>query len=272
MSDTTDTPENKREADHSDRAIDVYHLVPEWSLQGTCSDPLNAGARTVFDDNKSAQIFGNMASFDLRECCILIDFVKLLHDASFVSSNDQLCSTGNKMLDLRCRERSTTMDSFNYNNYTTFDDQVVITFGGQTDEHSTVDTWTHEQGQDVINHLVAIIEHLKYMATDTLNCKAVLTYGSQVNKIDVMGMKENEQKHDIFNKPIAPVDHTKYTKTETFDCKTDIDFDNLNNSVCTDAAAAIAVTYRGTNALNTVKNYPTLPQIVWELSFRRPEY
>ena len=132
---------------------------------------------------------------------------------------------------------------------------MVITFGGQTDEHSIVDTWTHEQGQDVINHIVAIIEHLKYMATDTLNCRADLTFGSQVNKIDVMGVKENEQKHDIFNKPIAPVDRTKYTKTETFDCKTDIDFDNLNNSVCADAAAAIAVTYRGTNAFNTVKNY-----------------
>ena len=67
MSDTTDTTKNKREDDPSDRAIDVYHLVHEWSLQGTCGDPLNAGAKTDFNENVAAQIFGKMASFDLRK-------------------------------------------------------------------------------------------------------------------------------------------------------------------------------------------------------------
>ena len=197
MSDTTDTTENKREAERVSRF----------------------------------------------RCCILIDFMKLLHGASFSSSDDLLNCTSSRLLNLRCRGRFMMMGPFRYKNDTTL---AVTTFGDQTDKNSIIDTWAHEQGNDVINKPVAITEHLKYVTTVTLNCEEGLTFENQANKTGIMDMKKNEQEQGIFINIVAPVEHMKYMTTEIFDCKTGINFDSQIDDVCADAAAAITITYRDT--------------------------
>ena len=82
MSDTTDTMENKREDEHSDRAIDVCHLVLEWRLRGTRDDPLTDGTRTGLNENVTMKIFGNFGDEPTTKGhADLLDFGGLLIEA-----------------------------------------------------------------------------------------------------------------------------------------------------------------------------------------------
>ena len=130
------------------------------------------------------------------------------------------------------------------------------------------DTKAYEQEHDVINEPVALVDHVKYLTTDTFSCKADLTFNNVTDKIDNIGAIE--QKHDT-DMTVAPVDHVKYMMMKTLSWKAELTFKDQTDDVSinetkeseqgnhviyksetedvrADAAAAITITYRGTYA------------------------
>ena len=234
MSDTTDTTENKREDEHSDRAIDVSHLVPEWKLRGTRGDPLTDGTRTELNENVTMKIFGKLTNYDLR-----VDSFSFGDEQRTNWHVDSL-DFGDLLIDVtvRCLTSRGRL--------------ACSAESGRSSHTSTARTLLQFEENDAVTTVFAYYNYLQYLTAENMECTAkyntlrtmmIVTVPAYINYSRNRSEVVTQEQAKVLNEQLQNYDVSF--------------FENLNyhkDEVRAVAAAAIMTTYRGTYAFNANTN------------------